>query len=529
MPDFLGTLKHNGVDVGGGSAVDKQVFSLPTNPTYGTITQSVLASGLRSTAATTASGNTASVTCTANRLLLLFIATNGSAGNAATVSSVSGLGLSWVIHDTGNASVANRVQVAYAIVPAGGGATGQVTINLATTAGTGTPQYTLIQVAGCDLIAPIKSTATAASGSASSQTVAFTSMAVTPAANRVFAGFAGSSAFGGMFPGTTGYVELAEATSGSVALETEWHPTAKTPSLTVVASASASMTAIAVEVAASPPTTTFTWTKPAGATQVRVRCIGAGGGGGAGYITSNGQARYGGGGGASGGIAERLFTADELNATEQIGVGVGGGGGLGQDATGNSNRGADGGSSWFKDPVAFIYANGGGGGSGGSISGGSAGIPGATTTPQSGGMGYGLGGNQGSNGASGTGTAGLNQFVNTGGPSGGGGGGMTASTDTPWPGGAGGAKPSTVIGGPVTGAAGGATAGAAGADGAAVTGEIPGMPGAGGASGGTGNGGKGGNGTGYGAPGGGGGSANNGLVSGSGGNGSHGVVVVWSW
>jgi len=291
-------------------------------------------------------------------------------------------------------------------------------------------------------------------------------------------------------------------------------------------------------------TASGTWTKSAGAKFCKVVCIGGGGGGGGGI---GGTGYRGGAGGGGGAYAEKIFTASDLGATENITVGVGGTSGTGDGVGG---AGGPGGNSTF-GTIPRLMAYRGGGGTGGT-----------NTADTSGGAGGGLG-SAGGNGAAGSNSTGGNPqdtaakigiggggaggVVNSdglcaenGGAAGGGGGTSTgkkggsslrggggggAGGQGYVAGGNGGASNSFIAGGGGNGGA-AETAGTAGSDG---TSAVSGAGGGGGGGSSINNGRAGGAGGAGGGGGGGGGTAPNGVSGGAGGAGGRGEVRVYCW
>lgn len=300
-------------------------------------------------------------------------------------------------------------------------------------------------------------------------------------------------------------------------------------------------------------TSSGTWTKPANISTVRVVCIGAGGSGGSGRRGASDSQRRGGTGGGGGAVAEAVFNADDLGATETITVATATTGGAAVTSNNtNGNAGANGGSSSFG---TWLTAGGGGAGQGGGTSnaagGGGAGVftsASGTTggSPNAGGANglgsQGVDGNSGADGynaefggASGGGTnISPNGNGMEGGGSfyagpGGGGGGSTGSGDGNSAGGDGGTVQSYTTGGGASGGASGANPGTAGQDNADLEAAYCGEGGGGGGCAGAGAGGDGGNGGNPGGGGGGGGASLNGNNSGAGGDGGRGEVRVYSW
>lgn len=253
---------------------------------------------------------------------------------------------------------------------------------------------------------------------------------------------------------------------------------------------------------------------PVWAKWVRRWAFGAGGGSGSGRRGAAGTNRYGGNGGAGGGLSYAEGPRTELPASNLIVLGHGGIGGaavLVDDTDGNP--GTDGGDT----TGLFIIAKGGQGGVGGG---------GVVAAFSQGGKGTWAGGN---GGAGGVGTGGANGLDNTAGersPRGGGGGGGISAANAIGVGGRGGAfvtAPTLLSGGP------GGLAGADGDPGQFLTGaDSLGLltHGASGGGGGGGNRGNGGAGHRWGGGAGGGGASLNGASSGVGRNGGNGLYVV---
>lgn len=308
-----------------------------------------------------------------------------------------------------------------------------------------------------------------------------------------------------------------------------------------------------------------TWTKPTGFTPkiVKVVCIGAGGGGGGGAIATSTNRRKGGAGGGGGTYIEKIFTASDLAATENLSVGAGGTSGAGGVSTNaDGSDGGVGGNSTFGTTVVLtaygggggkggtraIEATGGGGGGGtgsagstGTTAGGTGGSPGTSSLTAIGGTGaiggastnngglaeYGGGGGGGSSSAPAAGEPGGSSIFGGGG--GGQGGGVNNSPAVVNPG-AGGNSNSYVAGG--GGAAG--TSGAsptAGTAGTAGTSKKSGTGGGGGGSSATANtaGANGGDGGAGGGGAGGGGAGTNTSNGGAGGTGGRGEIRVYTW
>lgn len=279
-----------------------------------------------------------------------------------------------------------------------------------------------------------------------------------------------------------------------------------------------------------------TWTKPTGAKAVYVVLIGGGGGGGSGRRGAASSVRCGGGGGGGGAIAQQMYQASALGATETVTVGAGSGGGAAR-----STDNTDGAAGTAGNNTTF--------GSKLIASGGSAGGAGTATAGNSGGSALGwpdtaalfdltavagvilkAGSASTSGGVGGNGGACMMQ------PSGGGAGGGITSGDSASAGGVGG------VVGPITGSSTYGTTiagGTAGAVGGAAPGNgnpgptdqcVGGTGGGGGAASKTGAAQGGANGGKYGGGGGGGGASLNATGnSGAGGTGGDGVAFVFTF
>jgi hypothetical protein len=265
----------------------------------------------------------------------------------------------------------------------------------------------------------------------------------------------------------------------------------------------------------TPTGSPHTWTKPSWARAVLVSQAAGGGGGAGGRRGAAGTARAGGGGGGGGGVAERMFPASALGATETVTVGAGGAGGAAQTANdSNGNSGVAGGNTSFGPHLRCTGGGGGTGGGTGASAGGTAGT----------------GELAGAAGGAGQATTASAGSQSSGGGSGGGGGAGITSGDVATTGGAGGARAA------VWGAAAGGTPSNGGTGNPGAAGPSAAVGAAQGGGGGGGSGahlttapGAGGAGGLYGGGGGGGGASVNGNNSGGGGNGADGVCVVVTW
>jgi len=127
---------------------------------------------------------------------------------------------------------------------------------------------------------------------------------------------------------------------------------------------------------------TTEWVKPVGATRIWAMCLGGGAGAGSGRKGAAATIRCGGGGGASGQVAEMWFNANALPSSVTLVVGAGGSGGASVSANStNGNNGSQGSASVFGAAVlsaAYFGASGGTQGIGGTASTGSGGS--ASTT-----------------------------------------------------------------------------------------------------------------------------------------------------
>lgn len=277
------------------------------------------------------------------------------------------------------------------------------------------------------------------------------------------------------------------------------------------------------------------WTKPTDftPTNVYVQIIGPGAGGGGGRGAASGI-RTGGGGGGGGQLAEALFKAGDLGATETVTIGSPGAGGAGGSVADGSD-GTDAGDTTFG---TVLRAEGGKKGKGGAVTNGEGGDGGGynghaialSTVPAAGSLGgrgdttsinnsknaeYGGGGGAFSNDGGSSGLAGGDsEFGGAGGAS----GAIIQSDGDDFAGGVGGEQAQTA------GGSAGSDPGGVGGNG--IDTERSGSGGGGGGSNNGGTGGAGGDGA-NGAGGGGGAGGN--TIGGAGGNGGSSIVRVWTW